>query len=177
MKARDSEGADLHDFKREVYDYLQSKLKQLTKSYSPRLAQLSKQVEATELKLREMNDLNNDSGFQFEEFKDQIAVKHKLLLDSVQNGHQTIVQLDSRLKDYYSFMLNIQKQVGEVYQREASNAHLDAHNQQLSSLEQRLGSLALSIEETVKAKVTEARSQEKTDAQQSLDAKIAAIEK
>ena len=41
-----------------------------------------------------MNDINNDTDFQFEEFKDQIGLKHKLLLDSVSNQTKTIGQLD-----------------------------------------------------------------------------------
>ena len=47
-------------------------------------------MEATEEKLRNMKDLDGDTDFQFEEFKDQIGLKHKLLLDSVSNGHKTI---------------------------------------------------------------------------------------
>lgn len=77
--------AEMNTFKSEIYNYLQSKLKQITKSYSSKFTQLFSQVETTEGKLREMNDLNNDTDFQFEEFKDQIGLKHKLLLDSVSN--------------------------------------------------------------------------------------------
>lgn len=56
-------GSDLHSFKQEVYEYMQSKLKQLTKTYSPKFSQLFKQVESLEDKLRSMNDLNNDTDF------------------------------------------------------------------------------------------------------------------
>lgn len=56
-----------------------------------------------------MNDLNSDTDFQIEEFKDQIGLKHKLLLDSVSNGHKTISQLDTRLKDYYTYMIKVKK--------------------------------------------------------------------
>ena len=37
-----------------------------------------------------MNDLERDTDFQMEEFKDHIGLKHKLLLDSVSNGTKTI---------------------------------------------------------------------------------------
>lgn len=86
--------AEMHTFKSEVYDYLQSKLKQITKAYSQKFTQLFKQVETNEEKVRQMNDINNDTDFQFEEFKDQIGLKHKLLLDSVSNQTKTIGQLD-----------------------------------------------------------------------------------
>lgn len=62
----------------------------MTKVYSPKFTQLFKQVEATDNRIRQMNDLNADTDFGFEEFKDQIALKHKLLLESVSNGQQTI---------------------------------------------------------------------------------------
>ena len=55
--------ADMHNFKSEVYNYLQSKLKQLTKTYSAKFTQVFSQVETAEGKLREMNDLNNDTDF------------------------------------------------------------------------------------------------------------------
>ena len=46
-----------------------------------------------------MGDLSKDNDYQFDEFKDQITLKHKLLLDSVKNGHQTIAELDHRVKE------------------------------------------------------------------------------
>ena len=71
LKGYEPEGsAIMHSFKSEVYDYLQSKLKQITKSYSSKFTQIFKQVETNDEKLREINDLNNDTDFQFEEFKD-----------------------------------------------------------------------------------------------------------
>ena len=68
-----------------------------------------------------MNDLNNDTDFQYEEFKDQIGLKHKLLLDSVSNQTATIGQLDSRIKDYYSYMLKMKKQISELAKQAQSN--------------------------------------------------------
>ena len=114
MRQHDQGQGVMHALKAEVYDYMQSKIKQLAKSYSPKFTQLFKQVEATEEKLRQMNDLNGDTDFQFEEFKDQIGLKHKLLLDSVSNQHKTIGQLDQRIKDYYTYMLKMKKQVTEL---------------------------------------------------------------
>ena len=53
----------MHAFKSEVYDYLQSKIKQLAKTYSPKFTQVFKQMSVIEEKQRQINDLNNDSDF------------------------------------------------------------------------------------------------------------------
>ena len=63
LRERDLDQGELHTFKSEVYDYLQSKLKQLTKAYSPKINHLYKQFEALEEKLRQVNDINNDADF------------------------------------------------------------------------------------------------------------------
>ena len=56
-------GADMHQFKQEMYEYMQTKLKQLSESYSPKFTSLFKQVEALEETMRRINDLNNDTEF------------------------------------------------------------------------------------------------------------------
>lgn len=47
-------------------------------------------MEACEDRIRQLSDVSNDNDLHFEEFRDQIALKHKLLLDSVANGHMTV---------------------------------------------------------------------------------------
>lgn len=42
LRERDLDQAELHAFKSEVYDYMQSKIKQLTKAYSPKINLLYK---------------------------------------------------------------------------------------------------------------------------------------
>jgi len=63
IASRSQEHSEIHSLKSEVYDYMQSKLKQVTSSYSPKFTQLFKKVEALDEKFRTFNDLNNDTDF------------------------------------------------------------------------------------------------------------------
>ena len=52
IQKRDGAESQIQLFKSEVYDYMQSKLKQMSKTYSSKFSQLEKQTESAEERIR-----------------------------------------------------------------------------------------------------------------------------
>ena len=118
--------------KSEVYEYVQSKLKQLATSNTLKFTTARQQIESLEERVKNLGDLNNDNDFQFDEFKDQITLKHNILLESVTNGHQTIAHVKQRVQDQQVYMLRMKKSVTELQKSKFDTERLEAIEQKLS---------------------------------------------
>ena len=60
---------------------------------------LSDQIENLDTRLKRVSELNSDFDTQIEEFKDQMGIKHKLLLDNLSNLSETIKVIDGKNAD------------------------------------------------------------------------------
>ena len=67
-----------------------------------------------EEKIHLVSETKNEHLFQYEEFKDQIGLKQKLLQDSMSNANTKIGQVEHRVKDHYNYMLRMKKQIQEL---------------------------------------------------------------
>ena len=60
LEQKDQQKIDLSKHKSEIYEHVQSKIKQLTQAYSPKLTVLGQQLEQLEEKVHKIAETRND---------------------------------------------------------------------------------------------------------------------
>lgn len=70
VKSQELSSQEICKLKSEMYEYVQGKLKQVTRVYSPKLQQLCSQIDSCEERVRQLSDSSNDNDLHLEEFRD-----------------------------------------------------------------------------------------------------------
>ena len=83
-------------------------------------------------KILSVSENKNEHEFQYEEFKDQIGLKQKILQDSLSNANQKTIQVEQKLKDHYNYMVRLKKQIQELQKERTDLGRLDVLEQKLS---------------------------------------------
>lgn len=83
MATEHASASEMHKFKADVYKYVQSSVQQITSAYGPKFKSMQMFMDQTENSLKTIGDYRTHEDLEFEEFKNNMSLKTKMIQESV----------------------------------------------------------------------------------------------